>query len=115
MLEFLGESSDVMVPRGPCTFAQVHELCIYMGSLTEALDPALDAWTAANSETMCASRCLASFETSWNMPVLGPAIGTLGEERHADGFFRFGARGHKSKEMDCCEWMATCSVLFLFH
>ncbi|CAK9084523.1 Hypothetical protein SCF082_LOCUS40094 [Durusdinium trenchii] len=72
------EHLDAMRPEPGMALLPVHELCIYMGSLTEALDPALDAWTAANSETMCASRCLASFETSWNMPVLGPAIGRLG-------------------------------------
>ena len=42
-------------PQTSIGYVLLSELCVYFGSLSEALDPSMDAWTAANSDAMCRS------------------------------------------------------------
>ncbi|CAK8990580.1 Hypothetical protein SCF082_LOCUS2296 [Durusdinium trenchii] len=60
----------------------LHELLVYFGTLTEALDPAMDAWTAANSETMCTLSVQEKFAAAWEpIPMVGHTIGSIGLPR----------------------------------
>ena len=56
-----------------------HELLVYFGTLSEALDPAMDAWTAANSEHMCTPSVREKFAAAWApAPLVGRFVGRLG-------------------------------------
>ena len=62
-----------------CGLLPLGEFLVYFGTLTETLDPALDAWTAANAEVMCTPAVLKKFTLSWrSIPVVGTAIGWIG-------------------------------------
>lgn len=53
-----------------------------LGSIVEALDPALDAWTAANAEHMMSKEESQKFATAWGrIWLLGPFIAELGLPR----------------------------------
>ncbi|CAK9058292.1 unnamed protein product [Durusdinium trenchii] len=50
----------------------IQEVCVYIGTLTEALDPAMDSWTAANAAMMYTSSAREKFTAVWApVPVVG--------------------------------------------
>lgn len=60
----------------------MHELWIYLVTLSETLDPAMDAWTAANSEEMCTAPVREKFAAAWETtPLVGHTIGSIGLPR----------------------------------
>ena len=51
----------------------------FLGCVVEALDPAMDAWTAANAQSMCHSSLCSRFEKAWQpIPVARDAVVWLG-------------------------------------
>ena len=57
----------------------IRELLVYFATLSEAKDPAMDAWTAANSEQMCTATVREKFAAAWQpIPAVGCAIGAIG-------------------------------------
>ena len=54
----------------------IQEVCVYIGTLTEALDPAMDSWTAANAAMMYTSSAREKFTAVWApVPVVGHVVG----------------------------------------
>ena len=65
--------------RRPVGILQLRELLVYFATLSEAKDPAMDAWTAANSYEMCTASVHERFVAAWKpIPVVGHTVGSLG-------------------------------------
>ena len=70
------------VRQGSMGILSVHDIMVYFGTLSEALDPGMDAWTAANSEQMCTATVRDKFAAAWgSFPVVGHTIGWVGLPR----------------------------------
>lgn len=51
----------------------------FLGCAVEALDPSMDAWTAANAQSMCHPSLCSKFEKAWQpIPVAGDVVVWLG-------------------------------------
>ena len=63
----------------PARFLPLPELFVYFGTLTEAMDPAMDGWTASNSFEMWSASVQEKFAAAWEpIPVVGRTVGALG-------------------------------------
>ncbi|CAK9056047.1 unnamed protein product [Durusdinium trenchii] len=82
--EIARKYEDIFLPGTECHAAYlmqpglipIQEVCVYIGTLTEALDPAMDSWTAANAAMMYTSSAREKFTAVWApVPVVGHVVG----------------------------------------